>query len=357
MKKKSIPNNQKGAIAVIFALLLIVLIGLTALGIDAGRWYAARSKACEACDAAVLAGVQAFGSANWKTLAEDVARENFHQGYLGYQLSRNDIVGVSVSGEPRVEATICATGETFFARIFGIDTAEVCCACAAGRVPLEIILVLDRSSSMHGQTINDLKAAANSFVDHFEATQDVDRMGLITFATGVKVVYPLQDHFFNDIKNKIGQVQVESSGTFYYGDVGNPGSCQLGDVDTNMEDALDQADDDTERNGSPTTTFTDQSGIPGNQRVKQFLVFFTDGRPTSFKGKFTRYMNGVKYDDYAVIPGPDNPCNWGGRRITRRTRTGGKGSTFVRFLWMNMEIPSSKCTMWACSRIPTQAYQ
>jgi hypothetical protein len=286
-----------------------------------------------------------------------VARENFHQGYLGYQLSRNDIVGVSVSGEPRVEATICATGETFFARIFGIDTAEVCCACAAGRVPLEIILVLDRSSSMHGQTINDLKAAANSFVDHFEATQDVDRMGLITFATGVKVIFPLQNNFItNGIKDKIGEVAVESSGTFYYGGAGSM-SCQLGDVDTNMEDALDQADDDTERNGSPTTTFTDQSGIPGNQRVKQFLVFFTDGRPTSFKGKFTRYMNGVKYDDYAVIPGPDNPCNWGGRRITRRTRTGGKGSTFVRFLWMNMEIPSSKCTMWACSRIPTQAYQ
>lgn len=299
MKKKSIPNNQKGAIALIFIILLVlVFFGFLTLGFDAGRWYAAKSKAQEACDAAVLAGIQAYGITNWKSLAEDVARENFPQGYLGFHRDTDgiSIVGTVISGEPRVEGTIRVSAETYFGGFIGIDTAEVCVSCAAGRIPLEIMLVLDRSGSMQGQALTDVKTAAKSFVDNFAETQEVDKIGLITYATGVKVDFPLKNNFVADgIKTEIGNI---SLGT-------NPG-----DYDTNMEDALDQADDDEERNGDATTTFTKYAwDVPQSERAKQFLIFFTDGVPEAFRGLFTR--NGITYD--GVIPDPGDH-SWDERR-------------------------------------------
>ena len=284
MKKKRVLNNQKGAIAVIFAFLIVVLIGFIALSIDAGRWYAAREKAQEACDAAVLSGIQAFGSANWQSLAEDVAKENFPQGYLGFLRSTDDIniVGKSISGAPRVEGTVCATADTFFGGLIGIDTVNVCASCAAGRESLEIMLIIDRSDSMKGDPLTDIKAAAQSFVDNFAETQGVDSMGLITFATGVTVPFDLQNNFVAGIKGKIGNIVP-------------------GDFGTNMEDALDQADDDKKRNDDATTTFTKYAwNIPQSERAKQFLILFTDGKPTSFRGDFTR--NDSTYD--GVIPDP-----------------------------------------------------
>ena len=310
MKKKWIPNNQRGAIAVIFVILLFVLIGFTALGIDAGRWYLAREKLKEAADAAAMAGVQAYGfsaSGNcdeWEALAEDVARENFDDNqdpgyveYLGCELQDININYSSSSGTPRVNVNLCATCDTFFAGIFGIDTVEVCASedhSVAERVPVEIMLVLDRSGSMRG-SMDDLRSAARSFADHFKCTEDVDRMGLISYATGVTVDFPLANYFVDGIKGKIGDITIRDS---------------VGDMDTNMEDAIDQADDNTDRCGDSTTTFTKYApSTPQNERVKQFLVFFTDGRPTAFAGNFTR--NGTIHD--GVVPDPGDWA-WGEHR-------------------------------------------
>lgn len=315
MKKKSIPNNQKGAIALIFIILLVlVFFGFLTLGFDAGRWYAAKSKAQEACDAAVLAGIQAYGITNWKSLAEDVARENFPQGYLGFHRDTDgiSIVGTVISGEPRVEGTIRVSAETYFGGFIGIDTAEVCVSCAAGRIPLEIMLVLDRSRSMKSN-FDDLRDAAKGFVDHFETTQEVDKMGLITYATGVTVDFPLTSNFVvGGIKDKIEEALTkEKWGTWIVepGAGGTQGGWfNPGDVDTNMEDALDQADDEEDRKGDATTTFTKYAwNEPQSERAKQFLIFFTNGLACAFRGPFTR--NGITYD--GVIPDPFN-SGWGG---------------------------------------------
>jgi hypothetical protein len=295
MKKKRILNNPKGAVAVIFVLLLVVLIGFTALGFDAGRWYAAKAKAQEACDAAVLAGIQAYGITNWKPLAEDMARENFPQGYLGFYRDTNGINIVdktSLVGTPRIEGTIRASAETFFGNFVGINTADVCVSCAAGRTPLEIMLVLDRSNSI-GTGLVNLKNAAKSFVNHFKETQELDKIGLITFSTGVQVPFDLQNNFIDgEIYTAINDITLGTNGN----------------VDTNIEDALDQADDDKKRNGDATTTFTKYAwDVPQSKRAKQFLIFLTDGRPCAFRGPFTR--NGITYD--AVIPAPNNHLTWG----------------------------------------------
>ena len=46
---------------------------------------------------------------------------------------------------------------------------------------------------------------------------------------------------------------------------------------TNTEDALAQA---------AALPWSDQSGVPANERTKQVVVFFSDGNPTAFRGNF-----------------------------------------------------------------------
>ena len=53
---RNIINSQKGAIIVIFALALIVLVGFAALGTEVGRWYLTRAELSKGVDAAALAG-------------------------------------------------------------------------------------------------------------------------------------------------------------------------------------------------------------------------------------------------------------------------------------------------------------
>jgi len=114
--------------------------------------------------------------------------------------------------------------------------------------------------------IGDLKSGAQSFVDFFKLTEANDKFGLITFASGVVVEHSLSTLFYNDITTAIGNMSASGG--------------------TNTEDALDQADG--------PSGFIDQTGIPGDQRVQQYLIFFSDGNPTAFRGDFTR--DGTDYN-------------------------------------------------------------
>ena len=82
---RNIIKNQKGAIIVIFALSLIVLIGFAALGTEVGRWYLTRAELSKAVDAAALAGAANISNPTIDvlTLARDFGMENFQAGYLG----------------------------------------------------------------------------------------------------------------------------------------------------------------------------------------------------------------------------------------------------------------------------------
>jgi len=144
--------------------------------------------------------------------------------------------------------------------------------------------VLDRSGSMAGQPMADLKGAASSFLDFFQDSQNRDKMGLISFATAVSVDRPLNTNFVTPMKTAINNLVAASY--------------------TNAEDAIDQSDG--------PQGFTDQNGIPAGSRVQQFLVFFSDGRPNTFKWLFRR--QGINYVALANVgdncdPGGAHPVN------------------------------------------------
>ncbi len=186
---KNIINNQKGAILVIFALSLIVLMGFAALGTEVGRWYLTRAELSKAVDAAALAGAANISNPNIDvpTLAQDFGMENFQPGYLGTPGTGDRSVSFTATIQEGGKLTV--TGRTnsvaILARVFGIDQVAIGSSGVAQKNNVEIMMVLDRSGSMAGTPLTDLKDAAKGFLAYYQDTQDEDRIGLVSFATGV----------------------------------------------------------------------------------------------------------------------------------------------------------------------------
>jgi hypothetical protein len=236
-------------------------------------------------DAAALVGAKNLSNpyVNLETLVKEFAEENFTESYLGTQ-GRSCAVDVTETTKGKITVTGSSSSPGIIARLFGVDTVPVSSSAVAAKKEVEIMMVLDRSGSMSGTKLRALKNAALSFLSYFEDTQNKDKAGLISFATGVTVDRELDNNFVDAMTTKINALSATGS--------------------TNAEDALDQCDDTTDRNDKTTTTLTDQTGVPGDQRVQQYVVFFTDGMPTAFRSKFT--YNGTDYD--AVVCGSYNYC-------------------------------------------------
>jgi hypothetical protein len=158
------------------------------------------------------------------------------------------------------------------ARVFGIDQVATAATGVAQKNRVEIMMVLDRSGSMSGTPLTDLQDAANGFLDYYQDTQDEDKIGLVSFATGVKVNYPLDHNFFTPIQTAINALSATGA--------------------TNAEDALSQAG----------AAFSDQTPVTPANRVQQYIVFFTDGHPTAFRTTFVR-DGSTPYDAVVCVTG------------------------------------------------------
>jgi uncharacterized protein YegL len=269
--------NQHGAFLVIFALVLLVILGFTALGIEAGRWYLVRAELSKSVDSAALVAAKNISNptVDAKALATEFAYENFYAGYIGTPGSGTGHVQFNATpiGSDTFQVTGNVNAPVGLARLFGINQVAVVAVAAAQEATkkqAEIMMVLDRTGSMQGRKIADLQNAAKSFVDNFDKTQDQDKMGLISFSTDVRVDFSLDKDFVSTIKDKITKLSAAGG--------------------TNMEDAIDQA-------GGPGG-LQDQSGLPNSKKVQQYVVFFSDGMPTAFR--YTFMNQGTVYDTVAT---------------------------------------------------------
>jgi Flp pilus assembly protein TadG len=275
--------NERGAFAVIFALVLIVLLGFAALGIEAGRWYLVRAELAKGVDAGALAAAKNISNpfVDPVVIAREFGEENFRAGYIDTPASGTGQVRFSAQmlAENRVSVRGDVDATAQLARLFGVNTIPVSVTGVAQRREVEIMLILDRSGSMAGTKMTDLKRAANSFLDFFVETQAEDRVGLISFATTVTLDRPLGSDFVDPMRSAINAMTAVGA--------------------TNTEDAFDRA--------GGTGSFTDQSGLPGDRRVQQFAVFFSDGMPTALRERFR--WDGQDYDGVAYGVGSSGHAN------------------------------------------------
>ncbi len=109
-------RGEKGYILAMTGLLLIPLIGFTAMAVDVGAWYAQAAKMQRAADSAALAGVIWNGSSGTQTTTvQSIAAQN------GFTNGVNGITVTSVipSGNPsELTVTISAPASLFFSGVF-----------------------------------------------------------------------------------------------------------------------------------------------------------------------------------------------------------------------------------------------
>ena len=126
-------HQPKGAVIVMVAVLLVVILGCAALAVDIGYLYVARAELQRTADAAAMAGAQALGRASDSPFGEYLSAENIYsQAELyaqsnevvrqGVVLNRNTDITIGYLANPRDRSAAL--------QIVSLDQAN-----AGGRLP------------------------------------------------------------------------------------------------------------------------------------------------------------------------------------------------------------------------------
>jgi Flp pilus assembly protein TadG len=201
-------RDNKGTVAIIFALTSVVVVSLVGGAVDYGRAVTARDQIQNAVDAAVLAGARVWQTEKSLELAETATLQFYERNKphgvdsmvtaFRPDLGRNAItlqasasfyapflsaaatIGNSARGLPldQVRYTVSASAEALLA------------SGGNGEESLEIAMMLDVTGSMAGGKIEDLKAAAKDLIDIVvwdDQSQHTSKVALIPFADGVNL--------------------------------------------------------------------------------------------------------------------------------------------------------------------------
>jgi Flp pilus assembly protein TadG len=178
--KKRARNGEQGQVIILLVLSMVVLIGMTALVIDVGIGWYARRQLQATVDAAALAGAQDLPS---PAIASATAN-----AYLGKNPVRaissiqTSVITKCLSTAPgcnpanAVVVTATAKANTFFARVFGINswtvTAKATACQPCGGKKLDVMILLDRTGSMNQggspNKITNAKAGIMTMLDFFD---------------------------------------------------------------------------------------------------------------------------------------------------------------------------------------------
>ena len=177
----------EGVTLILTVAVMGVIIPLAGLAIDASLLYAIKAKLQAAVDAASLAGARSLNRGldlasqadNARATATNFFNANFPDGHLS---TTGRILTLAVAESAYRTRTVRADAQvsapTYFMRILGVASTTLTAAGMASRRDVNLILVLDRSSSMSA-VMTSMKAAARGFVDKF--AEGRDNVGLIVF--------------------------------------------------------------------------------------------------------------------------------------------------------------------------------
>ncbi len=190
-------RDRSGMVLLVFALLLIPLVGIVGLAVDAARGYAVRSQLQQALDSAALAGGRVFGltDAQRDAVIRAFFAENLRKSRYGAIINvldpkKLDISADTAAGTLTVGAN--ATMPVSLMKVLGFTTVPVVSAAQITRKnsKLELALALDVSNSMNDKIgcayctttkIASLRSAAKLLVDivYRGATGDTVQVSVI----------------------------------------------------------------------------------------------------------------------------------------------------------------------------------
>ena len=206
-------NEQRGSVAVLFAVVLPLLIMSAGIAIDAARWFYAMRATTAALDASVLAGARVLQlNPDNVTAALDVAQKTYVNNVKARITLLSDTVSfVTADGNK----SVTAKGEAYLATTLlsaaGYDKLRVVSETGAGFPKasigsggnggsnLELAIMLDVTGSMcdngqgpctSGTKMDGLKAAARDLIDITVLTDQsklTSKAAIIPFSTRVRV--------------------------------------------------------------------------------------------------------------------------------------------------------------------------
>jgi hypothetical protein len=192
-------QRRRGVAAIFSVIILVVLLGFTALTVDVGHIYNVRAELQNAADAAALAGLQMLPD---QSLALKTAREygNMNHAQFGSIIGDSDVVlgnwswdtNSFAGGDTPVNALNVFTHRSkkngnpvslFFAPIFGKHSTEVSASATAamGRAERwDIVIVQDVTGSFVDE-IDEARLADQDLLDCIHENAPDTRVGLVTF--------------------------------------------------------------------------------------------------------------------------------------------------------------------------------
>lgn len=275
--KKSLGGDERGAMAVIMAGVVVGVVGLAALAVDMGQMYDTQNQLQVTADASALAGVMSLPDAGTATaIANSFADKNMPSASHGDVLANSDIVvgtwnqatrTFSVGGTAnavRVTTRRAAANtnpmKTLFAPAIGINQADLKATATAaaipGGAPWDVLIVQDVTASFQDE-IADARTADQTLLTCLKAnTSNTSRVGVATF-TGVGAILSNWQNLasgFDALSTKVGQLNT----------CGNPGmpACS----GTNIAAGLNTA----------TNMYTASPSPEGRKRA---IILVSDGEP------------------------------------------------------------------------------
>jgi Flp pilus assembly protein TadG len=184
-------SDRSGNVAIMSALLLVPAVAILGSGYDLIRATTASTQLQMALEGAALASA----SLSNQRQAELVITE-----YVRANLARNEELLASLDidfdeeialNSKTISITARAAIPTTFMRLAGVNQLSASASTVANQsaTDVEIALVLDVSSSMHGSKIASLKDAASGFIDAVLTEDNIDRtsISLIPYGSNVNV--------------------------------------------------------------------------------------------------------------------------------------------------------------------------
>jgi len=244
-------RNTRGSVLMLVAAGMVFMLGMTGLAVDSARGYLTRLRLVRAVDAAALTGARTLRAG--EALALEQAKAAAYANGVGSTINGaalNMSVSTDAQGESTFEVSASQTMPTILMRLLGIDHINVRANSVAAVPPVDLVLVIDQSGSLGTVGAwDDLQAAAAEFIQNFD--DDIDQFGLVSFQTRAASRFQLAHGFRTALATEINGMS--SAGYTNYGE-----GLRLAHQQITSSDV--------------------------RERSVKVVVFFTDGRPTAFRG-------------------------------------------------------------------------
>jgi Flp pilus assembly protein TadG len=249
---KRLRRDERGSIFVMAAIMMIALLGVAGIALDMGRIYIERARLSNVADASALAAARTMrqGQTAARQQATGVAAANgFVDGQNGCRISVT--FGTNAQGEQTVTVSVTSNSVQLILLKPLVDrqVMAISSQAVAGIAPIDLVLVLDQSSSLSmANAWLDLQRAAINFINLLDDKND--QVGLVSFHIRAVQRRPLQKSFITPLTNMINHMSTVDG--------------------TNLQAGLSEA--------------LNQLQPPHvRQRAVKVVVVFTDGQPNAFR--------------------------------------------------------------------------